>query len=62
MNNENVPSTDAKPSTVTNEKTAKRPYAAPKLKQYGNIRELTQGANNNTNIDVLSASPVVTTG
>ena len=43
MDDENVPSTDAKPSPATNDKTPKLPYTPPKLKQYGDIRELTLG-------------------
>lgn len=43
MNNEDVPHTDAEPCPVRNEKSPKLPYTSPELKQYGDIRELTQG-------------------
>jgi hypothetical protein len=61
MNNENAPNADAKPSSGANDKAPKRAYTAPKLKQYGDIRELTLGNVNNVNTDAAGVS-IVTTG
>jgi hypothetical protein len=62
MNNEDVPNSDAESSPVTNEKSPKRPYIAPKLKEYGDIRELTQGGNGPVPTDPTTASIPVITG
>ena len=58
MNNEDVSNTDAKPSPVTNDKSPKLPYAPPKLKEYGDIRELTLGGLVSSTTDTITISTV----
>ena len=60
MNNENVPNADIEPTLVTNDESPKRPYTAPRLKEYGDIRELTLGTGTSGLPDTAGVSSVVT--
>jgi hypothetical protein len=61
MENENAPKASPAPTPEDGSNaTPKLPYTPPKLEEFGDVRELTQGGANNVNTDIAGASVALT--